>query len=100
MPNDILLNEDGDVNIASGDIRYVESTAQHQRDLLLAGRGDYKEYPAVGVGTVEYVNDNLPEDYLREVSKSFQGDGMTVKSIEYDENMNIVTEAYYGDENN
>lgn len=98
MPNDILLNEDGDVNIASGDIHYGESTAQHQRDLLLAGRGDYKEYPAVGVGTVEYVNDNLPEDYLREVSKAFHGDGMTVKSIEYDENMNIVTEAYYGNE--
>lgn len=99
MPIDVLFNPDGDLDISSGDIRYGESTAQHQRDLLIAGHGDYKEYPAVGVGTVRFLNDNLPEDYLREVSKAFQGDGMTVEGISYDEDMNIVTEAYYGDQN-
>lgn len=99
MPIDVLFNPDGDLDVSSGDIRYGESTAQHQRDLLIAGRGDYKEYPAVGVGTVRFLNDNLPEDYLREVSKAFQGDGMTVERISYDEDMNIVTEAYYGDKN-
>ena len=72
-------------DISSGDIRYGESTAQHQHDLLIAGHGDYKEYPAVGVGTVRFLHDNLPEDYLREVSKAFQGDSMTVERISYDE---------------
>ena len=53
---DIQHTEDGDIDIMSGDILYSESTSQHQKDILLADKGHYKESPETGVGAVNYIN--------------------------------------------
>jgi hypothetical protein len=78
---DIKSDETGDIDVLIGDIQYTESTEQHQRDILLAHKGHYKEVPAVGVGAINFLNDESPDDFLRIVRKEFTKDGMKVKKI-------------------
>lgn len=50
---DIGHTESGDIDFSSGDLAYAESTGQHQKDILVSGKGHYKETPELGVGCVE-----------------------------------------------
>ena len=78
---DIQHTEDGDIDIMSGDILYTESTSQHQKDILLADKGHYKESP---VGAVNYINDTDPENFYRAVRKELTRDGMKVTKVSMD----------------
>lgn len=91
---DIRHTEDGDIDIASGDITYTESTSQHQRDILLAGKGHYKETPEMGVDALNYVNDVEPENLFRAIRKEYTRDGMKVTKVSMDN-----TIARYEDRN-
>lgn len=81
---DIQHTSNGDIDLTSGDLLYTESTAQHQRDILISGKGHYKESPETGVDVMEYVNDNEPEKLLRSIRKEFTRDGMKVKKVSMD----------------
>lgn len=81
---DIAHTSDGDIDLLAGDILYTESTGQHQRDILLSGKGHYKETPELGVDAMEYVNDNEPENLLRAIRKEFTRDGMKVTKVSMD----------------
>lgn len=78
---DIKFDETGDVDISVKDIQYTESTEQHQRDLILADKGHYKEMPGVGIGAINFIHDESPDDFLRTVRKEFTKDGMKVQKI-------------------
>lgn len=78
---DIKFDEAGDVDVSINDIQYTESTLQHQRDLIIAQQGYYKESPVVGVGAINYLNDESPDNFLRTVRKEFTRDGMKVKKV-------------------
>ena len=87
---DIKHNQDGDIDISSGDIVYSRSTEQHQRDLLICDKGHLKEKPEAGVGAANYINDEDPESFLRLVRREFIADGMTVIKVAMNsENLNI-----------
>lgn len=93
MPKDIKHKEDGDVDLTTGDIRYSESTAQHQKDVLLARKGEYRHTP-IGVGLEDFVEDDSPADLQRVISKEYTADGMTVNKVKID-NGNLQTDANY-----
>jgi hypothetical protein len=78
---DLKFDETGDIDISTDDIQYTESTLQHQRDLIIAHQGHYKEVPTVGVGAINYLNDENPDNFLRTVRKEFSKDGMKVKKV-------------------
>ena len=86
---DIRHTANGDIDLQAGDILYTESTGQHQRDILLADKGHYKESPETGVGALEYMNDNEPDRLLRSIRKEFTRDGMKVSKVSLD---NVVAE--------
>ena len=87
---DIKHNQDGHIDISSGDIVYSRSTEQHQRDLLICDKGHLKEKPEAGVGAANYINDEDPESFLRLVRREFIADGMTVIKVGMNsENLNI-----------
>ena len=86
---DIQHTSDGDLDLSTGDVLYGESTAQHQRDILLAGKGHYKEAPETGVGVMEYINDSDAGNLLRSIRKEFTRDGMKVTRLSMD---NIAAE--------
>lgn len=95
---DILDDTDGDLllvyNDNAFDISFGESTEQHQKDLLLARRGDYRISPNVGVGLKDFLNDENPDELYRAIRTQFAQDGMKLNSIQI-VNTKINIDAYY-----
>jgi len=81
MMMDIALTEGEDLDLSSGDFGVIESTHQHQRQLLLNNKGDFKQNPTVGVGLFSYFDDEQFQNLIRAVSMEFSRDGMNVTSI-------------------
>ena len=80
---DIKFTADGDIDFTGGDISYGESTKQHQRDLILAQKGHFKHAPEAGVGAINFLHDETPEQFLRAVRKEFARDGMKVNRLAF-----------------
>ena len=78
---DILLDDSDDVAIAGGDFVMGESTAQHQKRLVLDNAGEYKEHPTVGVGAFDWLDADSIDDLAAEIARQFAVDGMTVTSV-------------------
>ena len=98
MRTDIAYSENGDIDLSERDILYTESTGQHQRDILLAAPGDYKENPETGVDSALYLGDSDPADYLRAVRRQMERDGMKVRDVSLARTGELILDADY--ENN
>lgn len=95
---DILLDEYLDIDFKSGDFIIGESTAQHQKLLLLSEKGEWKESPKRGIGAKRFIEDHQPDNFAREVRQEFSADGMSVKSVQVGNNFTINIEAYYNED--
>jgi hypothetical protein len=78
---DILLGDDNDLIIRDGDFAVGDSTQQHQKHLLMAEPGDYKQNPLIGIGAQSYLDDEGPGDLLRAMRKELVRDGMIVQNL-------------------
>lgn len=99
---DILFDTTGDVLFTNGDISYGESTTQHQRDILYAHAGGYKDAPTVGVGASAYVNGDDADFIMlmQQIRLQFTADGMRIKTLERGSNNIININAAYADSSN
>ncbi|MCT3661040.1 hypothetical protein HZR00_00735 [Elizabethkingia anophelis] len=95
MPQDILFNPDYSLKIENGDFVIGESTYQHQRDLLFADKGEFKESPTIGVGSRRYLESEKPSELAREIRLEFIADRMDVNAINIDDNLEISIDAAY-----
>ncbi|MDV6170226.1 oxidase [Flavobacterium sp. DG1-102-2] len=82
---DILSNENGSLAFKDGDFATGFSENQHQHDILLANKGEYKEFPEIGVGLIQMLQDDEYTDVLIEAKKNLQYDGMEIDNITIDE---------------
>lgn len=82
MPTDYLYGDDFDLVIENGDFKKGESTQQHQQDLLISEKGEYRISPLVGVGIYSTVNDDGFGENLQEVIKQFEADGMVIERMQ------------------
>lgn len=78
---DILLDENGDLLIENGDLVIGFSDNQHQLDILLANKGEFKEHPEVGVGIEIMIDDDGFTETILEAKKQLEYDGMTIEDI-------------------
>jgi hypothetical protein len=92
---DIGLDDSEDLAIDHGDFIYTESTAQHQQQLILNNKGDFKENPTIGVGAFEYFNDEGFQGLLRGISIEFSRDGMDTAAVNLKPDGTINTVAVY-----
>lgn len=92
---DIGLNEEEDLYLAGGDIVVEESTAQHQKQLLLNNKGDYKENPTICAGAFTYLNDEHYQGLIRAVNIEFSRDGMEVASVQLRKDGTIESNSVY-----
>jgi hypothetical protein len=92
---DIFLNKTGDLDIQNGDIAIGYSDNQHQEHILLANKGDYKEFPELGVGINNMLNEDDFLPFLIEAKKNLQYDGMKINNIKFEENGNLNIDGYY-----
>lgn len=95
--HDFLLGDDLDLTIVDGDFEWGESTQEHQRDILLATKGSFRQAPELGVGiTQELLNDASYDDLRRTIQKEMEGDGMSVKRLRVKEDGTVDLTATYG----
>lgn len=92
---DIALNDTEDLAIKNGDFLTGESTAQHQQQLLLNNKGDFKQNPTIGVGAFSYFDDEHMHNLIRAVSIEFARDGMDVREVKLDNKGTLNSIAYY-----
>ena len=93
--NDIILDNDGDLNLESGDLKIGFSDNQHQEHILIASKGDYKEFPELGVNIVQMLGDDAFTAVLIEAKKNLEYDGMKINNIKFEENGNLNIDGYY-----
>ena len=79
--NDFILDSEGDLLFENGDLVIGESTLQHQQLLLTTAKGEWKQWPKVGIGMDDFLNDDTVNSMMNEISHQFELDGMKVKSI-------------------
>jgi len=79
--NDIRLDDSEDIDLSGGDLMITESTAQHQRQLILNNKGDFKENPTICTGAFGYFDDEHYRGLIRAISVEFCRDGMDVKEV-------------------
>ncbi|MEI2758964.1 MAG: oxidase [Bacteroidia bacterium] len=93
---DILIDADYDLVIKDGDLVIGESTDQHQLCILLANKGQYKQFPDVGVGINEFLQDEVDlGDLSSEINEQFEKDGMRITSLKLESIESLRVEAYY-----
>jgi hypothetical protein len=94
MP-DAMLDDNYDLAISSSDIQISESTARHQQMLLVSNKGDYKQYPIIGVGAATYLNDERYQALIRAINIEFAKDSMDVTDIRLNSSGTITSIAGY-----
>lgn len=68
MPKDILLDENYDLDISTGDIEFGDTTQQDVELIMMSQKGDWKQHPTLGFGITKYINSNVdPEKFKRDL---------------------------------
>lgn len=94
---DILLDQDGDLIIENGDFKIGYSDNQQQEHILKAEKGEYKEFPEVGVGISQMLSDDRYDEMMIEMKKQLQYDGMKIKTIRFEQDGQLIIDGKYSD---
>lgn len=78
---DILIDED--LEFEDGDFAIGISDKQHIKHILKAFKGEFKEFPELGVGIEQMINDDNYMDILIEAKKNLQYDGVEIHNIKF-----------------
>jgi hypothetical protein len=92
---ELLLNENGDLSTENGDFVTGFSDNQHQEHILIATKGEYKEFPEIGVGIVQMLSDDDWTSVLIEAKKNLEYDGMKINNVKFEENGNLTIDGNY-----
>lgn len=92
---ELLLDENGDLAIQNGDFTTGFSDNQHQEHILIATKGEYKEFPELGVGIVQMLSDDDWTSVLIEAKKNLEYDGMKINNVKFEENGNLTIDGNY-----
>lgn len=91
---DILLDENGDISFANKDIVVGHSLQQNQYLILIAQKGEWKEYPFVGAGISDMSNDDDVLFWKNCIREELKRDGMNVENIEFDNDKVYINANY------
>ena len=102
MRVDLKVTEDGQdvfINTATGDFDTFNSDFQHQMDIILANKGAYKEFPAIGASAKNYINSSSQFTTLqRGVRANLESDGYKLKDFNIDGSEITVIATLIADE--
>lgn len=91
---DLLLIKN-DLHLAEGDFQVGLSEPQHQKAILTAEKGQWKEHPEVGVGIAQMLADDLYTEMLIEVKKQLEYDGMQINDVALQEGGKLLIDGTY-----
>lgn len=84
-----------DLEINDGDFVIDESDNQHQKHILIAYKGEYKQYPEIGVGIEQMLNEDDITSVLIEAKKNLQYDGVDVNDIYFSDEGKLIIDGKY-----
>jgi hypothetical protein len=90
---DIKVKRDSNGLITQG-IVIGDTTYQNQALILECHPGEIKEYPTLGVGLNDVVNDHDFEMWKRSITENLEADGMQISKLDID-NTGLTLEAKY-----
>jgi hypothetical protein len=94
---DFKVDDNGDryINPVTGDFAIVESTGQHQKNLIIIDKGEILDNPTVGVGAWGYIDNDELDQLPGAIATEFAKDGMDVVKINMDDEGNVESDAFY-----
>jgi hypothetical protein len=96
---DIKYTETGDLDLSTGDIKYIDGTEQHKLTTFLSAKGEIKERPDLGVGAADYLMDENPSELLRESRRQCEKIGIKVRRVFVDSGILKIDGAYENNSN-
>jgi hypothetical protein len=90
---DLIFNED--LEIRGGDFLLGYSDEIHQKHILLAEKGEYKQFPELGVGILNHLNSEDATALLIEAKRNFEYDRMLVSELKFTDENTLHVEAIY-----
>lgn len=91
MRQDILLDNTGDLDFHNGDFETGQSDQQHIEHILDTQKGEYKAFPLIGFGIINYLKrtTKIKSDFKRDLKIQ----------LEYDNYQNPIIDLSNGFEN-
>jgi hypothetical protein len=93
---DIITDENGDLIILNGDFKVNESDSQHVEHIVIADKGQFRQFPLIGVGIKKTINGSVnPQRVKQQIKLQLESDGFNVRQIEVNPNdpLNIQIDA-------
>lgn len=82
MVKDIILDDLGDLEIKNGDFYLADSDQQHVILIINTQVGDWKQYPTLGVGIINYLaSSGKSSELKRSISLQLTADGYKVNDV-------------------
>ena len=93
--NDILLDDvDGDLIIFNGDFLVSDSDQQHIQHILTAQKGQFYQWPLLGLGILNYNNATIdPIDLEQSIKIQIKSDDYRPILIQVNENFDVFIDA-------
>ena len=70
-------------------------THQNQELIILCEKGEIKSSPTKGVGIRTFLDDETPENLIRNVRTELSMEGMQVDKVYFEKDGNLIIEAKY-----
>lgn len=90
---DFIVNND--LEIKDGDLFIGISDEYHQKHILVAEKGEYKQFPELGVGILNLLNSENATAMLIEAKRNFEYDRMKVKELRFTDDNTLIIDAPY-----
>ncbi|WP_343530849.1 hypothetical protein [Pedobacter sp.] len=90
---DFIINND--LEFEAGDLMVGFSDEYHQKHILIAEKGEYKQFPELGVGMFNLLNSEEMVAMLIEARRNFEYDGMRVDELRFSDENTLVVKANY-----
>lgn len=78
-----------------GDLPVGDATLQSQEVILMAAAGEIKQWPDLGVGLFCHLDDEGPDDLMRDIRQQLVKDQMTVNDISISATGELIVDANY-----
>lgn len=79
---DIITDATGDIQFVNGDFRIEESDAQHVEHIVFTDKGQFRQYPLIGVGIGRLLNGSPNKvEIQQQIKLNLESDGYNVRSV-------------------
>jgi hypothetical protein len=88
------IGDDFDLVVENGATSMGDTVPQNQALIIVSNPGEWKQFPALGVGIESWVNDDNPGSLAYEVKRQLKSDGFTVESVNLENGQLSISAEY------